>query len=148
MMPFPLRILLVSGVCAGLAACAQPAPTPMGGAAAPPASLSQAAQSPSGNGARVCTTRGRPANAGVSDTWSITVSNEGRPCGHTRELGRQNETYQVLKPPMHGQIAQSPQGGKTRVTYTPTPGYTGSDAFSLRYTGRNMEMPYLVNVIP
>jgi hypothetical protein len=98
--------------------------------------------------ARICSTRGRAATAAnVVDTWSITVSNEGLPCTHERLVGR-GDPFQVTQPPQHGQIAQHNAGGRTAVSYTPVPGYVGSDSFHLRSPDRNVDMPYLVTVIP
>ena len=157
-MPFLTRGLFVSAACAGLLACAGPGmrePTPVAAVTPTPAGSAMMAGatqvgSPPVTSAkpRVCSARGQSANAGFSEPWSITVSNEGLPCGHVRALGSNNTVYEILKPPQHGQIGQQSDGPRTRVTYTPTAGYKGSDSFSLRYSGRNIEMPYLVNVIP
>ena len=154
MMVSPLRIMLMPGLCIGLVACSQPMAPPMAQSTAAAPSTQTAMtpvagdQSSTTRKARVCTTRGNPATAGVSNPWSITVSNEGLPCPHNRELGNNNEVYQIMKPPQHGQISQQSKGNRTTISYTPAPGYTGTDSFSMRYLGRNMEMPYMVNVIP
>ena len=152
MMASLLRATFVSGVCVGLMACSQPASQPMASASTPQTSAASGARSavaPGAQTARVCTTRGRPANAGFSDPWAITVSNEGGNCSHTREVGRSNnQTYQIAREPQHGQLSQTPQGPKTMITYTPARGYTGTDSFALKSRDRNIEMPYMINVIP
>jgi hypothetical protein len=126
-----MRAALILGCCSVLApwsqAIGQPAP---------------------GQKARICSIRGRAATAAnVVDTWSITVSNEGLPCTHERMVGR-GDLYQVSQPPRHGQVTQQSEGSRTAVTYTPVKGYTGEDSFQLRSPLRNVEMPYLVTVIP
>ena len=147
-----LRATFVSGMCAGLMSCAQPVPQPMASTSQPQTNAGTGARSavaPGTQTARACTTRGRPANAGVSDPWAITVSNEGGSCSHMREVGRDNnQIYSIVREPQHGQITQTPQGPKTMVTYTPTRGYTGTDSFALKTRTGSIEMPYMVNVIP
>jgi hypothetical protein len=99
---------------------------------------------------RVCSAKGGPANAGGSPPWAITVSNEGLWCSHFRIpfTNTANFTFEVIKPPQHGELSQSPQGAKTTISYRPVKGYTGSDGFTLKIGGRNIEYPYLVSVIP
>ena len=98
--------------------------------------------------ARTCTTRGQPANAGVSQPWAITVSNEGAWCTHSRLLGDANQIFDLKQAPQHGQVVQQSKDGKTLVSYRPAKGYVGTDNFMLRYPNRAMDMPYMVNIIP
>ena len=99
---------------------------------------------------RVCTARGQPATAAGSPPWAITVSNEGLWCSHGRIpfTGTNNFTFEVVKPPQHGELVQTPQGPRTSISYRPVKGYTGADGFTLRIPGRGIEYPYLITVIP
>ncbi len=158
-----IRTALIIAGCTGLVACSQPAATSGGSTApvvmAPPSAPTGAFQYTTGGvgaatatgtqKATVCTVKGASANAGVATPWSIAVSSGGGSCAHYRELGRENNTiYGVKSAPAHGQISQQPQGPKTYIIYTPTPGYTGPDAFTMRAPRNAIDMPYSVSVVP
>ena len=159
-----IRAALIMAGCTGLVACSQPAATSGGASmspvvtAAPPAPTGAFQYTVGGVGAAtatgtqkaaVCTVKGAPANAGVATPWSIAVFSGGGACAHFRELGRENNTiYAVKAAPAHGQITQQPQGPKTYIIYTPTPGYTGPDAFTMRAPRNVIDMPYSVSVVP
>jgi hypothetical protein len=100
--------------------------------------------------ARVCTSRGQPANAGVAPPWAITVSNEGLWCSHVRipATRTNNTTFEVQKAPQHGEVSQAPNGPQTVISYKPVKGYVGPDSFTLHLARGNIEYQYLVNVIP
>ncbi|MBW3622198.1 MAG: tandem-95 repeat protein [Armatimonadetes bacterium] len=46
-------------------------------------------------------------------------------------------TFAVVNPPQHGSLS----GTASHLTYTPTPGYTGSDSFTYRATDGTLESP-------
>ena len=79
--------------------------------------------------------------------WAITVSGEGGWCSHRRKLGTNNYTYGIAQSPQHGEILQQPNGPETIISYKPAAKYVGTDSFRLR-APRNIEMQYLVTVIP
>ncbi len=159
-----IRTALIMASCTGLVACSQPGATSGGASmapvvnAAPPAPTGAfqytlggvgAASATGTKKAAVCTVKGAPASAGVSTPWSISVSSGGGACAHSRELERENNTiYGVKSAPAHGQITQQPQGPKTYIIYTPTPGYTGPDTFTMRAPRAAIDMPYSITVVP
>jgi hypothetical protein len=137
-----MRTAIMLGGCIALSACSQPGQAP---------SASNAADVT--HQARSCHTHGEPSEVGsshLSTTWTISVSNDGGWCSHHRFVGRSvgPDGYQVVKAPDHGQISQQREGEKTLVSYKPNSGYTGSDSFTLRYRNANIEMAYIVSVIP
>jgi len=135
MTPSLIRAGFMLGCCAAF--------TPWSPATAQPAPAAEATPH-----SRICSARGQVGtSANIEPTWSLTISNEGLPCTHVRQIGK-GAVFQVTQPPQHGQITQRSLGAQTAVTYTPVKGYTGADAFTLWMGMGNRSLPYLVNVIP
>jgi hypothetical protein len=137
--PLP-RAALILVACTGLIACSQQQPR------------YAAADPPAAQRAKLCIAEGRPDAMKATDpehaTWSITVSSEGAPCQHLRDLGGLARAFEVVSPPAHGHLTQDAAKGGTVVSYWPEHGYVGSDNFTLRQPGRNDQMRYLVAVLP
>lgn len=156
MVPLTRATLMIIG-CTGLVACSQPATQ----AVVVQAVVAQAVLAQAGGSdaparvmpsrARLCIAEGQPPVSRADPDrapWSITVSNEGGPCSHVRNLGRAEREYALVQPPRHGRITQEPRAGETVVSYWPDRGYIGSDSFALGEPSGQAALPYLVAVVP
>ncbi|MGE0223343.1 MAG: hypothetical protein AB7F35_24145 [Acetobacteraceae bacterium] len=85
-------------------------------------------------GARKCETSKPDVEAGKTVPATMTVGNDGGWCGVvvTQANGRPFDTGLLTVRPDHGKVLVHRVGDVTRLTYTPTRGYVGQDAFSVK----------------
>ena len=83
--------------------------------------------------AKVCTVPPVTPTAGHTVDAAIKVGNDGGWCAITvNNNGRPFDAGLLAAAPQHGKVLIHTVGNDTRIDYTPTARYTGSDAFSVR----------------
>ncbi len=144
MQPRPASIL-ASGtlVCALLLTGCQSAPPPV--AEAPPARLPfHSGPAP----AALCTVAPFHVTDGGTATVNMTISNEGGYCAAklTASNGQPYDAPLVPVRPLHGLDAVVRYNGKTSVEYAATPGFVGSDNFTVHLIVRGQSGYTTLNV--
>jgi hypothetical protein len=84
-------------------------------------------------GARTCVAPTASPPDGQALLTQIQVSNEGGWCAITLNRGGvAYDSYLMVTRPNHGKVVAHHVGTKTRIDYTPDPGYVGTDSFAVR----------------
>jgi hypothetical protein len=135
-----LRIHVLAATALMLQACAERAP-------APPSARVFAADMT--GAAKACTVPPVTPAAGQTVDVAIKVGNDGGWCAITvNNNGRPFDAGLIVTAPAHGKPVIHTVGNDTRIDYTPTPRFTGSDAFSVRLIPGDATIRATVTVTP
>jgi hypothetical protein len=98
-------------------------------------------------GAKTCVASTASPADGQSILVQMRVSNEGGWCGIIANRGGVAfESYLLMTRPAHGKVFAHHVATNTRIDYTPDPGFTGADGFTVRLIPGNAVLEAAVTV--
>lgn len=136
-----LRLLGGLALLGTLGACAEQAATP--------ASVRRIYYVDTQGKAAVCTPpQSVSLTAGQQTDTTMTMSNEGGWCGVTLSQAGQKpyDAGMLVQRPQHGRVLVRAVGDYTRVDFFPDRGFTGTDAFTVRFAPGNPALKVTVTV--